>query len=187
MTGVPVWKQVERPKLSREDLRLLAEANAKVHGWKGRIDYVFCADWTAGEIAEEARARHLALEAGQKHGYDLIICDYLQNMGVEEGREMRSEKVARNVHVLHNLAGELDLAVLFTSQLSRDGNKGEDFIKPTLHSGLDTGSIERHSNQVLGLWRDGEETELICLKSTFGKRGWIKQLEFVEDNLEFVE
>jgi hypothetical protein len=178
---------VERRQLSSKDLRELAQANAEGHGWKGRIDYVFCADWTAKEIAEEARARHLALEAGQKHGYDLIICDYLQNMGTEEGREMRSEKVSRNVHVLHNLTGELNIAVLFTSQLSRDGNKGEGFIKPTLHGGLDTGSIERHSNQVLGLWREGEDTELICLKSTFGKRGWTKQLEFIKDSLEFIE
>jgi hypothetical protein len=77
--------------------------------------------------------------------------------------------------------------VLFTSQVSRDGTKGEGFIKPTLHGGLDTGSIERQSNQVLGLWREDKAAVLIGLKSTFGKRDWLKALEFVEDNLEFVE
>lgn len=193
LTGIPFYRLVrarENPAdsgLNHREMNLIAEAMDYVRTWPGRIDLVHCPGWDGRRVKDETRARHSMLSTTHRgQGYDLVIVDYVQRLG-DPSHLMHTNKVERlaaNVSALGELANELDIALLATSQVRREGESSKP-IKPTLHNALDGGSIERFSNQVLGVWRDGEDAEFIGLKSTFGERDWIKPVVFNPGRFEF--
>lgn len=122
---------------------------------KTQIQIDDCAYRTMPEIASVARRMK------RKVGLDLIVIDYLQLVTPENRRAPRQEQVAEMSRRLKNMTKELEVPILCLAQLNRgvDG-KGE----PELHHLRESGAIEQDADNVMFVWRTGED----------GTEGWLK-------------
>lgn len=83
----------------------------------------------------------------QKHGIVLGAVDYLQLMG-DSASENRNNEIGAESRMLKNTANELDMALLVSSQLSRDNTKRPD-KRAQLSDLRDSGSIEQDADVVI--------------------------------------
>jgi len=86
----------------------------------------------------------------RKHGLDLLVLDYLQLMGGEDGdkRHSQIEEITRSIKAL---AKELNIAILLLSQLSR---KTDNSRKPKLSDLRDSSSVEQDADVVIFIHRE---------------------------------
>lgn len=128
-----------------------------------------------------ARARRLA----RKHGLRLVMIDYLQIVGEQEGRkgrrdETRERAVAANVAGLKSMAKELDVPVVLLAQLNRDCEKRQD-KRPILADGRESGALEQDADTVLMLYREAQyvpdcghdDVEILVRKNRNGPLGTV--------------
>jgi replicative DNA helicase len=197
MTGIYFTNLITK-NLNDKERGLMLETANLIKGWTGRMDLVFCPGWSAARIGAELKLRNRILEISQGKQYDVFMMDYLQKIGQDKALSnsgaSEATQVSFTMGYMADLANELDMAGIIVSQPKREGSASRDeFIKPTLHSGLGSSAIEQRCNQVLGLWRDKKSQEPNCpaevigLKSTFGESDWTAPMFYYKSRYEFGE
>ena len=137
-------------------------------------------------IASAARALY------QRHGLNLIVCDYLQlceMSGIPE--RDRERAVAKLSRMFKQLAKELNIPVIALSQLNRDVEKRQNKT-PKLSDLRESGAIEQDANTILFLHRPDMYnptdqpgvTEVIVAKNRGGEKG-TASLQFVKEYTRF--
>lgn len=166
---IDAWR-LKTGKLEEDDFTRLSEAMGELYDTPLYID-----DTPALTILEmRTKARRLMAE----HGLKLLVVDYLQLMRSVRSLENRVQEVSEISMGLKNLARELKIPVVATSQLSRAveqrGRK-----KPQLADLRESGSIEQDADVVMFLWREDEEDlENIELEIAKHRNGPLRHLKF---------
>ena len=154
------------------------------------------------------RIRMIARDLRSRSNIKMILVDYLQLMGgstAKKWRQSREQEVSDMTRTLKNIARELDIAVVVTSQLSRAVETRGGDKKPILSDLRESGAIEQDADKVLFLYRgeyygleqdcEGNSTkdiaEVIVAKNRFGPVGtartrFINRFAIFE-NLDFPE
>lgn len=106
-----------------------------------------------GQSFRTIRHQALALQRKMKGKLRLYVVDYLQLMQFPTGvRDMRMA-VSDNIRKLKNLAMELDIAVVVTSQLKRDVNNRTD-RRPVMSDLMESGEIEAAADVIMFPYRE---------------------------------
>lgn len=143
---IDAWR-LKTGKLDEEDFTKLSEAMGVLAEAP-----IFIDDTPAMSVLEmRTKARRLISE----HDVKLLIVDYLQ---LVRGRnlENRVQEVSEISQGLKNLARELKMPVLSTSQLSRAVEQ-RGTRKPQLADLRESGAIEQDADVVMFLWRPDDE------------------------------
>lgn len=116
------------------------ESLERLHVWD-------CPRMTRGQFVQ------LATRSASE-GAKLIIVDHLLRMRHGSGENLFAE-VSETVRVAKELAKELDVTIVFTSQQgrSKDGDRLARFTPPDLSALKGAGTIEEEADAVLFLWR----------------------------------
>lgn len=111
----------------------------------------------------------------RRHGLDLVVVDYLQQIEADDERESRERQVARMTRQLKLLARQLKVPVVCCAQLNRESENTKD-RRPKLHHLRESGAVEQDADIVLLIHRenpesDAGEAEILVAKNRNGKRG----------------
>ena len=111
----------------------------------------------------------------EKKPIKLIAVDYVQRIRIDEAdkRANRYEQVGKSIKSLKELAKEVDLPVVSAAQLRRPA-EGKSGIRPDLSSLRESGDIEQECDQLIAIWRDKDQAELILLKNRAGLDGTVR-------------
>ena len=154
------------------------------------------------------RIRMIARDLCSSNDIKMILVDYLQLMGgssTKKWRQSREQEVSDMTRTLKNIARELNIAVVVSSQLSRAVETRGGDKKPILSDLRESGAIEQDADKVLFLYRgeyygleqdcEGNSTkdiaEVIVAKNRFGPVGTART-RFINrfavfENLDFPE
>jgi len=134
-----------------------------------KLYIVYGSGYTTGDV----RAHLLRAQAAEGARPALLVVDYVQLLGDEEGDgRSRERNVSAAAKGLKKLSGELEVPVLALVQLNRN-RAGRSDKHPTLTDLRESGDLENTADSVIGLYReemDHPETtekklaELIVLK-----------------------
>lgn len=92
----------------------------------------------------------------------LVAVDYMQLMqGVGGSRYERASYVAEQMKII---AKSTNTIVIEASQVARPVDRTGKVREMTLHDGKDSGSLESSAGLVLGMWREGEQEEILKIK-----------------------
>ena len=119
-----------------------------------------------------------------KNELDLLIIDYLQLVRNAGGFKSREQEVADMSRTLKLMSLELDIPIIALCQLNRNASKD----KPTLADIRESGAIEQDADNVIFLYQENTENELITVdlqKQRTGNTGSIK-LKFLKNISEFI-
>ena len=178
--GVPL-SQIQSGNVSATFKRRHDEALAEVSTWQFDVY-----DSSASNSATIRRAQRL-------RRYDLIVVDHLHEIMLEgrasEHRRLLEDETRRLLHV----AKEHEVPILLLAQLSRPSNNTS-FPAPTLTMLRETGRIEQEAHSVVFIWRERDkqnqptnEAWLIVGKNRDGRAGYRRPLDFIGDQVRFVE
>lgn len=160
----------------------------------GEITRFAMSDYTAGSVSEYAERNQdmplwvvdkpgmtveqvaaVARAMNRRHNLDLLVVDYLQLLKATDARASREQQVAHISLAMHDLARELECAVLVLAQLNRDNVKSR--RRPTVADLRDSGAIEQDADVVIllhhELTEEGDPTGMITLivdKNRFGAK-----------------
>lgn len=115
---------------------------------------------------------------------DLLVIDYLQlvrNMGNFKSREQEVADISRTLKLL---SLELEIPIIALCQLNRNASKNE----PTLADIRESGSIEQDADNVIFLYQQNNEDNIVTVdlqKQRAGNIG-VSKLKFNKNNSEFV-
>lgn len=115
---------------------------------------------------------------------DLLVIDYLQlvrNLGNFKSREQEVADISRTLKLL---SLELEIPIIALCQLNRNASKNE----PTLADIRESGSIEQDADNVIFLYQEDEENNIVTVdlqKQRAGNTGK-SRLKFNKVNSEFV-
>ena len=127
----------------------------------------------------EIEARRLK----NKNKLDLLVIDYLQlvkNAGAFKSREQEVADISRTLKLL---SLELDIPIIALCQLNRNASKNE----PTLADIRESGAIEQDADNVIFLYQQNPEDNLVTIdlqKQRAGNTGTLR-LKFNKMNSEF--
>lgn len=150
-------------------------------------------DETTGLSAADIRIRALRLHR-EREGLSLILIDSLQSLSgvLESGHEARDAAFVEAMQSLKNLAIELDIPVIVTSQLHQSfENRSNKY--PALCELSESGAIEKIADKILFIYRDEFYNpsslseglaEIIVAKNNNGPVGTV-QLKFDSKNALF--
>lgn len=115
---------------------------------------------------------------------DLLIIDYLQlvrNIGSFKSREQEVADISRTLKLL---SLELEIPIIALCQLNRNASKNE----PTLADIRESGSIEQDADNVIFLYQEDEENNIVTVDLQKQRAGNIGKsiLKFNKVNSEFV-
>jgi len=177
---VDAWR-IKTGKLSESDFTKLSNAMGEL------ADAPIFIDDTPGISVSEMRTKARRLQLEQNVG--LFIVDYLQLVDPGRRYDNRVQEVSIVSQSLKNLARELKVPVLATSQLSRAvEHRGE--RKPQLADLRESGAIEQDADVVMFIYRPDAEitptiaTKLLIAKHRNGPMGEI-DLVFRGDRIKF--
>ena len=125
------------------------------------------------------------------HGVKIIMVDYLQMMSASKHRNSRELEISYVSRELKNIAKDLNVCLIATSQLSRAvESRGGAYLSkhPQLSDLRESGAIEQDADKVIFIYRpayylithdeNGNDieslTELILAKNRNGKLGTVK-------------
>lgn len=126
----------------------------------------------------------IARRMKNRNKLDLLIIDYLQLVKSSEKFQSREQEVADISRTLKLLSIELEIPILALCQLNRNAARTE----PTLADLRESGSIEQDADNVIFLYQEDEEKNIITVdlqKQRAGNTGKIK-LKFNKINSEFI-
>lgn len=127
----------------------------------------------------EIEARRLK----NKNRLDLLVIDYLQLVKNAGGFKSREQEVADISRTLKLLSLELDIPIIALCQLNRNASKNE----PTLADIRESGAIEQDADNVIFLYQQNPEDNLVTIdlqKQRAGNTGTLR-LKFNKMNSEF--
>lgn len=148
-----------------------------------------------GEISElplsiltrENTIQQIEIEARRmknRNKLDLLVIDYLQlvrNFGNFKSREQEVADISRTLKLL---SLELEIPIIALCQLNRNASRNE----PTLADIRESGSIEQDADNVIFLYQEDEENNIVTVdlqKQRAGNTGK-SRLKFNKINSEFV-
>lgn len=115
---------------------------------------------------------------------DLLIIDYLQLVKSSAKFQSREQEVADISRTLKLLSIELEIPIIALCQLNRNASRNE----PTLADIRESGSIEQDADNVIFLYQENEENNVVTVdlqKQRAGNTGKLK-LKFNKANSEFI-
>jgi replicative DNA helicase len=144
-------------------------------------------------LTHRSRLRHL----DHKHGVDLAVVDYLQEMRASRQTNSKHDEVHAVASGLKDTAKELDIPVICPSQTSRSPDNRSGSKRPKLSDLREAG--EEPADTALGIYRpeyygitvddNGNSTEgmaeIIISKQRNGEAGAIIDLAFVSEHAAF--
>lgn len=115
---------------------------------------------------------------------DLLIIDYLQlvrNIGSFKSREQEVADISRTLKLL---SLDLEIPIIALCQLNRNASRSE----PTLADIRESGSIEQDADNVIFLYKEDEESNLVIVDLQKQRAGNIgkSRLKFNKVNSEFI-
>lgn len=115
---------------------------------------------------------------------DLLIIDYLQLVRSSIKFQSREQEVADISRTLKLLSIELEIPIIALCQLNRNASKNE----PTLADIRESGSIEQDADNVIFLYQEDEENNIVTVDLQKQRAGNIgkSRLKFNKMNSEFV-
>ena len=115
---------------------------------------------------------------------DLLIIDYLQLVRSSAKFQSREQEVADISRTLKLLSIELEIPIIALCQLNRNASKNE----PTLADIRESGSIEQDADNVIFLYQEDEENNIVTVDLQKQRAGNIgkSRLKFNKINSEFV-
>lgn len=106
-----------------------------------------------GQSFRTIRHQALALQRKMKGKLRLYVVDYLQLMQYPAGIRDTRIAVSENIRKLKNLALEMDIAVIVTSQLKREVNNRTD-RRPQMSDLMESGEIEAAADVIMFPYRE---------------------------------
>ena len=119
-----------------------------------------------------------------KSNLDLLVIDYLQLLKNNGSFKSREQEVADISRTLKLLSLELEIPIIALCQLNRNASRSE----PTLADIRESGSIEQDADNVIFIYKENEDSELITIdlqKQRSGNTGKTK-LKFNKIVSEFI-
>ena len=116
---------------------------------------------------------------------DLLIIDYLQLLKSTSNFRSREQEVAEISRTLKLLSLELEIPIIALCQLNRNASRNE----PTLADIRESGSIEQDADNVIFLYKEDAENEIVTLdlqKQRAGNTGKTK-LKFMKAFSELID
>ena len=126
----------------------------------------------------------VARKMKNKEKLDLLIIDYLQLVKSTGNFKSREQEVADISRTLKLLSLELEIPIIALCQLNRNASRNE----PTLADIRESGSIEQDADNVIFLYKEDEESNIVTVdlqKQRAGNTGKLK-LKFNKVNSEFI-
>jgi replicative DNA helicase len=178
-SGVPRKHLIEKRLITDEEKARVFAVHSELAGIPDNTLQFACGGKTAGEIVDLIRLHH------ERDGSKVFFIDYMQRIQMEG--DNRTVEVARFSLALGEIARELDLVIIGTSQLKREGRKEMSKRKPTTYDLSESSYLENEASYILTLFRqdlvpdiqsqDGYNPdldgtiELICCKQRNGMQG----------------
>lgn len=168
-----------------------ADALTKAHIESENFKYTLVVDPQQTLESISSRAH---IEARSEFGLDLIVIDSLQLIAATGEHSSRQEAVAQISQGLKLLAGELQIPILVTAQLSRSFY-GDRFGSPRISDLRESGAIAMDSDVIVLLNRRedlgavAQPTQVILAKNRGGSQGQIIECraEFFRATLQEIE
>ena len=126
----------------------------------------------------------VARKMKNKEKLDLLIIDYLQLVKSTGNFKSREQEVADISRTLKLLSLELEIPIIALCQLNRNASRNE----PTLADIRESGAIEQDADNVIFLYKEDEESNIVAVdlqKQRAGNTGKLK-LKFNKVNSEFI-
>lgn len=161
-------------RVRRRDLDLLEKERALSAAARG-LEQVYIEHVHGQPMAQVVRTIRAY---ARLRGVKLVIFDYLQKCPKPRGAGNKNDAVEENINRFDDVVGELELAGLMVSQLSRQCEK--ESRRPRLSDLRDSGSLEQVAKLVLMLHpsdRD-DELEIIVRKNHQGAREQVTRVRF---------
>lgn len=178
-SGVPRKHLIEKKLITDEEKNRVFAVHTELASIPENTLQFACGGKTAGEIVDLIRLHH------ERDGSRVFFIDYMQRIQMEG--ENRTAEVARFALALGEIARELELVIIGTSQLKREGRKEMSKRKPTTYDLSESSYLENEASYILTLFRqelvpdiqsqDGYNPdldgtiELICCKQRNGMQG----------------
>lgn len=121
---------------------------------------------------------HSVKSMKKKHGLDLVILDYIQQVSVDDGNKYPSRVLELGViaNAIKKLSLELKIPIICLAQCNRQAENSDD--PPNLSHIRDSGAIEQDADTVIFIHRDRTVAEGKCIlavaKNRFGPTGDIE-------------
>ena len=126
--------------------------------------------------------------------YDLIIVDHLHEIALEGRAADHRVMLEREVRNILALAKQENIPVVLLAQLSRSSNNANPWPMPNLTMLRESARIEQEAHMVCFVWRERDkmnqpldEAWLIVSKNRSGPSGFRRALDFIGDQVRFVE
>lgn len=138
-------------------------------------------------LTKTSTIQQIELEARRmknKGNLDLLVIDYLQlvrNVGYFKSREQEVADISRTLKLL---SLDLEIPIIALCQLNRNANRTE----PTLADIRESGAIEQDADNVIFLYKEDQESDLVTVdlqKQRSGNVGKLR-LKFKKATSEFV-
>lgn len=125
----------------------------------------------------------MARRLKNKNELDLLIIDYLQLVKNAGGFRSREQEVADMSRTLKLLSLELDIPIIALCQLNRNASRE----KPTLADIRESGAIEQDADNVIFLYQENQNNDIITVDLQKQRAGNIGSLElnFIKNISEF--
>ncbi len=107
----------------------------------------------------------------------IVVVDYLQKLQNDAQNEER--RIAVNAEDLYQLAKTLEVPVISAAQLNRIGIRAGE--EPDLTCLKGSGGIEQNADVVVLMWRKGEDSNLLYLKTAKNRWGQIERASLKVD------
>lgn len=179
-TAIPKWKFSQKDFLD-DEMEQIIQTRHEHEAREGGVlvvDGIRCIT----EITNHAKRRH------RKHGVDLIVVDYIQQVTPANGRKYanRTDEMTSVAMDLKVLAKILNVPVIGVSQFSRQRAGGQtakiksvkDIPHPKMEWLRDSGAIEQEANLILAT-----VVPLLALKAANGEDDEVYQKELLAHNM----
>lgn len=127
------------------------------------------------KIRNIQQIEYTARKLKNKGKLDLLIIDYIQLLKSNEKFNNREQEVADISRRLKLLSLELDIPIIALCQLNRNANNGE----PTLADLRESGSLEQDADNILFLYKDDEQENVVTIKLAKQRAGDIGKIKVI--------
>lgn len=185
MTGVPIRRLQDGGQTDGQDYTLIAKATSDMSQWTGDIEYIHAPGWSMAQIVGHTQRQM------DRHGVDVVICDYLNKVRMVERGNMNSAQCrGADIEDFKVCLEELAIVGLMAGQFDKAAKRMKN---RSLADARDTGELEDKANVgiVIDRPRDSrgarpEATKVNVVKCNAGVEGQV-QMRFDGARLQFVE
>lgn len=168
-------RKIRNGDLQDNEINKIAQACIKVSNLKMNI---------LTKVRTIQQIEIIARRMKNRNKLDLLIIDYLQLVRSNIKSQSREQEVADISRTLKLLSIELEIPIIALCQLNRNASKNE----PTLADIRESGSIEQDADNVIFLYQEDVENNIVTVDLQKQRAGNIgkSRLKFNKVNSEFV-